>query len=202
MKLPSHWIRSVYHLEELDSVVYFLGRERGLCSWLWHKISPWEAILVLDESPCWHQPGMLYESTIWSYLQVSYILLREAYIANTRNESVTLGDSDKCNSFIISSSHTRQWVNHVVSQATPFAKRGRVWSCCNYQVVAEERNYWPLRLGNKMLTSTKHMMYCTPWQQMQSAKRIWLVTSSFCSGDNSMVAVWPDPSSLCEGYGL
>ena len=26
--------------------------------------------------------------------------------------------------------------------------------------------------------------------------RIWLVTSSFCCGDNSMVAVWPDPSSL------
>ena len=44
---------------------------------------------------------MLYESTIWSYVKVSYILLREAYIANTRNESVTLGDSDKlCNSFI------------------------------------------------------------------------------------------------------
>ena len=32
---------------------------------------------------------------------MSYILLREAYITNTRNESVTLGDSDKlCNSFI------------------------------------------------------------------------------------------------------
>ena len=29
----------------------------------------------------------------------------------------------------------------VVSQATPFAERGKVWSCCNYQVVAEERNY-------------------------------------------------------------
>ena len=28
--------------------------------------------------------------------------------------------------------------------------------------------------------------------------RIWLVTSSFCCGDNSMVAAWPDPSSPCE----
>ena len=46
-------------------------------------------------------------------------------------------------------------MNHVVSQATPFAKRGRVWSRCNYQV-AEERNYRPLQLGNKMLTSAKH----------------------------------------------
>ena len=45
----------------------------------------------------------------------------------------------------------------VVSQATPFAERGRVWSHCNYWVVAEERNYRPLRLGNKMLTSTKHV---------------------------------------------
>ena len=42
---------------------------------------------------------MLYECTIWSYVEVSY-LLKEAYIANTRNDiSVTLGDSDKCNSF-------------------------------------------------------------------------------------------------------
>ena len=42
-----------------------------------------------------------YKCTIWSYLQVSYILLREAYIANTRNDtSGTSGDSDKlCNSF-------------------------------------------------------------------------------------------------------
>ena len=29
----------------------------------------------------------------------------------------------------------------VVLQATPFAERGRVWSRCNYWVVAEERNY-------------------------------------------------------------
>ena len=32
--------------------------------------------------------------------------------------------------------------------------------------------------------------------------RIWLVTSSFSRSDNSMVAAWPDPSSLCEGCGL
>ena len=32
MKLLSHWTRSVYRLEELDSIVYFLGRERGLWS--------------------------------------------------------------------------------------------------------------------------------------------------------------------------
>ena len=42
-----------------------------------------------------------HECTIWSYLQVRYILLREAYIANTRNDtSWTSGDSDKCNNFI------------------------------------------------------------------------------------------------------
>ena len=45
---------------------------------------------------------MLYECTIWSYVKMSYILLREAYIANTRNDiSVTFADSDKlCNCFI------------------------------------------------------------------------------------------------------
>ena len=43
----------------------------------------------------------------------------------------------------------------LVSQATPFTERGRVWSRCNYRVVAEERNYW---LGNKMLTSAKHVV--------------------------------------------
>ena len=35
------------------------------------------------------------------HLEVSYILLKEAYIANTRNDtSGTSGDSDKCNSFV------------------------------------------------------------------------------------------------------
>ena len=43
----------------------------------------------------------------------------------------------------------------LVSQATPFAERGRVWSRCNYRVVAEERNYQTWRLSNKMLTSAK-----------------------------------------------
>ena len=46
----------------------------------------------------------------------------------------------------------------LVSQTIPFTARRRVWSCCNYWVVAKERNYWPLQLGNKMLTSAKHMM--------------------------------------------
>ena len=45
----------------------------------------------------------------------------------------------------------------LVSQAIPFAERGRVWSRCNYQVVAKERNYQPLRLDIKILTSAKHM---------------------------------------------
>ena len=56
----------------------------------------WEASMMLTA-------GLVcfYECTIWSCLQVSYILLREAYIANTRNHtSGTSGDSDKCNSFI------------------------------------------------------------------------------------------------------
>ena len=67
------------------------------------------------------------------------ILLREAYIANTRNESVTLGDSDKlCNA---SFKFTYKAMSDVVSQVTPFAERGRVWSRCHYRVVTEEHNY-------------------------------------------------------------
>ena len=50
-KTLSNWTRSVYHVEKLDSVVYLIGRERGLWSLLLYKISPWEAVLVLDESP-------------------------------------------------------------------------------------------------------------------------------------------------------
>ena len=46
----------------------------------------------------------------------------------------------------------------IVSQAIPFAERGRVWSRCNYRVVAEECNHRPLRLGNKMLTPAKHVV--------------------------------------------
>ena len=34
----------------------------------------------------------------------------------------------------------------LVLQATPFTERGKVWSHCNYQVVAEEHNYRTQRL--------------------------------------------------------
>ena len=73
---------------------------------------------------------MLYECTFWSYVKVNYILLREASISNTRNESVTASFKFTCKA-----------MSDVVSQATPFAERGRVWSRCNYRVVNEERNY-------------------------------------------------------------
>ena len=48
----------------------------------------------------------------------------------------------------------------------------------------------------------KHVTYCTSWQWIRCnlwRARIWLVTSSFCRGNNLMVGAWPDPSSLCEG---
>ena len=48
--------------------------------------------------------------------------------------------------------------------------------------------------GNKMLTSANQVM--APWQQMLSMKCMGLlITLSFCRGDNSTVAVWPDPPS-------
>ena len=78
-------MRSVYHLEKIDLIVLFLGRERRLWRWL-----------------CWHQPGLLYECTIWSYLQVDYNCWGGICMANTRTDtSGTSNDSDKlCNIFI------------------------------------------------------------------------------------------------------
>ena len=53
---------------------------------------------------------MLYECTIWSYLQVRYILLTEAYIGNTWNDTTeTSSDSGKCNSFIQVHIHGNEW---------------------------------------------------------------------------------------------
>ena len=38
---------------------------------------------------------------------------------------------------------------------------------------------------------------CTPWHRCKLWRaQIWLVTSRFCRGDKSNVAVWPHPSSL------
>ena len=55
---------------------------------------------------------MLYECTIWSYLQVDYnYMLREAYIAiNARNNaSGTSGNFDKYNSFIQVHTQGKEW---------------------------------------------------------------------------------------------
>ena len=73
----------------------------------------------------------------------------------------------------------------VVSQATPIAERERVWSCCNYRVVAEECNYQTWQLGNKMLTSAKHMMYLYSMTTNAIYEEADLI--GFCRGDNSMV---------------
>ena len=52
---------------------------------------------------------------------MSYILLREAYIANTRNHtSGTSGDSDKCNSFI----HIQGRVGDASNDANAHTARG------------------------------------------------------------------------------
>ena len=79
---------------------------------------------------------------------------------------------------------------------TPFAERGRVQSCCNHRVVAEEHNYQTQQLGNKMLTSTKHTTELLLHDNGCNVRRawIWLVKASFCHGNNSMVAAWPDLS--------
>ena len=60
-------------------------------------------------------------------------------------------------------------------------EEGRVWSRCNYQVVTEK---WTSRLDNKDAdihcdVIVLHDNGCNPQRA-----RIWLVTSSFCHGDN------------------
>ena len=91
---------------------------------------------------------------------MSYILLREAYIANTRNESVTLGDSYKLWLARLHDSLIALYVNLNEAVAHLLQREGLVM--LNYRVVAEECNYRPLWLGNKMLASAKHVTYFTP----------------------------------------
>ena len=51
------------------------------------------------------------------------------------------------------------------------AERGRVWSHCNYQVVAEECNYQTQWLENIMLRYLLNTWHnCIPWQRIRSMK--------------------------------
>ena len=65
----------------------------------------------------------------------------------------------------------------VLSYKLPPSQRGKVWSCCNHEVVAKDCNYltqWSN--NNKMPTSTKHIvmqLYSTT--QMQAMKSTDLI---------------------------
>ena len=56
----------------------------------------------------------------------------------------------------------------LVSQATPFAERGRVWSCCTWQIVTKKCNYQIAPLDNKILTSAKHVTIDTIYEECGS----------------------------------
>ena len=58
---------------------------------------------------------------IWSYWQVDYILLREAYIANNRTDMYTSGTSGDSDTLCNRTSHTRQWVMLKTSPPLPHA---------------------------------------------------------------------------------
>ena len=66
---------------------------------------------------------------------MSYILLREAYIANTRDESVTWGDSDKLwlarlhDSFIALYVNLNEAVAHLLQREEGFG-HAQLPSCC------------------------------------------------------------------------
>ena len=53
----------------------YLGRERGLWSWLWHKLTPWEAVLVLDFTVCNQMPLRYNRSTNYFTSHLSYYSL-------------------------------------------------------------------------------------------------------------------------------
>ena len=87
---------------------------------------------------------------------------------------------------------------NLVSQATPFTERGRVWSHCSWRVVTKECNYRTAQLDNHLLSMWRNCCSMTRYVIYED-HNIWLVTASFYRGHNSMVAAWPDPSSLCKG---
>ena len=98
-----------------------------------------------------------------------------------------------------SSSHTQQWDYEWCSLASHTLCRERVWSCCNYWVVAEECNYPPLWLGNKMLTSTKPDVLYSMIMDVICEEH-----GSDWPHQVSVVATswWLQPSPLCKGCGL
>ena len=88
---------------------------------------------------------------------------------------------------------------HIVSQATPFVERKGL---VTLQLSSCRRE---TQLSNIVVRSAEHSVTLIVLHDNGynlRRVRIWFVTSSFCCGDNSMVAVWPDPSLLCEGCGL
>ena len=82
---------------------------------------------------------------------------------------------------------------HVVSQATPFVERKGL---VTLQLSSCRRE---TQLSNIVVRSAEHSVTLIVLHDNGynlRRVRIWFVTSSFCCGDNSMVAAWPDPSSL------
>lgn len=72
--------------------------------------------------------------------------------------------------------------------------RESVWLCYIHRVVTKERNYGTAQLSNKMLKSAKtcSVVCATPWQQVQSTKRVILHhqhTATFAVATKSTVAV-------------
>ena len=140
-----------------------------------HSIGTTACVQIREKKDKEHLRTHMY-SVILSIVTHKYILKAQTFYSNATQESKHFG---KRSTFYLMPTYNHTVVkkvyhtkldsqarivifshSYLVSQAIPFADRGRVWSCCNYRVVTKERNYQPLQLhvGNKMLTSTKHVM--------------------------------------------
>ena len=143
--IPSiQWLTSLVELWQFSSL-QLLGKEEGSwgCSvipWLHPCPRAWEWGLVRDN-------GML--SLNLSALSNFYCDLHSMC-----RTWVTI-----LNMYTTLYSHTQTTPTYMIlSQATPFAKKGMVWSRCNHWVVVKKCNYRTQQLDNKMLTSAKHIV--------------------------------------------
>ena len=92
--------------------------------------------------------------------------------------------------------HFSTWKEQYSLTSHTLCREKGVWSCCNYWVVAKERNY---RFDVRCWHLLKTWCNCTPWQWMQSTKSMDLI------GQIKFLPWWQlNDCSLpfCEGCGL
>ena len=90
----------------------------------------------------------------------------------------------------------------LVSQATTFAKRGRVWSRCNRRVVPTPETWCDQSYPCSLPIASVVMEYKYVTTCLSASYYLTTTFDNCVPGDNSVVTAWPDPSSLGKGCGL